>query len=105
MADAEAFGDRGHRHPDVDAEASHIGIPNVFFKETGSHPAGKSKFTTDRLAHGFAVKRASHRVNDPVRNGAIVFVAVIVGSNVVVFVFQDGTGEQFDPARCDAAQV
>src|SRR6267143_1528616 len=55
LPNAETLGDGGYGHPDIDAEARDVGIPDVLFKIAGREFAGKPKLSADRLAHGFPV--------------------------------------------------
>src|SRR5215472_5651348 len=105
LPNSKSFGDRGHGHPDVNPEASHISVPDVLLQVACGHLAGESELTANWLAYGFSVKRARHRVDDSVRDRAVIFVPVIIGSDVVVPVLEDRLRQKFHPLGSDAPQI
>src|SRR5215475_4665304 len=102
---AKSFRNSRDGHPDVNAKARNVSIPDVLFQVTGCEPTGYTEFAADGLPHGFPIERPRHRINDAVRDGSVVLMSMVVGSDVVVFVFEHGLPEQFDPAGSNTPQV
>ena len=105
LADREARGDGGGRHPDVDAEATDLRRPVVKLEVMPDQVAGDPEVAADRLADAVAVERPGERIGDGVGDRAVVLVAGIQRGDEVVATLQDGAGQQLDPLRDDGAQV
>ena len=105
LADGEPAGDRGRRHPDVDAEAADVGRPVVELEVVPDEVAGHAEVAADRLADAMAVERPGERVGDRVGDRAVVLVARVQRRHEVVAALEDGPGQQLDPFGHDRAQV
>ena len=105
LADREAAGQRGGRHPDVDAEAADVRGPIVELEVVADKITGDTEVATDRLADPVSVERPGQRVGDRVGDRAVVLVTGVERRHEVVAAFEDGPRQQLDPLRDDAAQV
>ena len=105
LADREAAGDRGGRHPDVDAEARDVRRPVVELEIVPDEIARHAEVAADRLADAMAVERPGQRVGDGVGDRAVVLVARVQRRDEVVAALDDRPGEELDPFGHDRAQV
>src|SRR4029453_13997707 len=81
------------------------GIPDVFFQITGCEPTGKAELATDGLPYGFPIKGPRHGIDDAVRDGSVVFMSMVIGCDVVLFVLEHGLREKLDPSGRNTTQV
>ncbi len=77
----------------------------MLFEIVLSELSGESEISSDRLTNLLAVKGASQGIGDTVRDGAVVFVASIIGRHVIVSFLDDGAKEQLHPLRRDAPHI
>ena len=105
LADGEAAGQRGRRHPDVDAEARYVRRPGLLGEVVADQVAADAEVAADRLADAVAVQCPRHGIGDGVGDGAVVLVAGVERRHEVVAALEDRPGQQLDPFRDDRAQV
>ena len=89
LANPCAAGNSFRRHPDIDAEPSHFRFPDMLIEIVGRKCTGKTKLPADGLADPLPVERPGEWIGETVRDRAVVFVAQIVGCDVVVSLFHD----------------
>ncbi len=89
LADPCATGNGLRCHPDIDTEPRHFRFPDMLVEVVGRKCTGKTKLPADGLADPLSVERPSEWVGETVRDRAVVFVAQIVGGDVVVSLFHD----------------
>ena len=105
LADREAAGQRGGRHPDVDAELADVVGPVVEREVVADEVAAHPEVAADGLADAVPVQGPGQRVGDGVGDRAVVLVARVQRGHEVVAALEDGAGQQLDPLGDDAAQV
>ncbi len=105
LADREAAGQGLGRHPDVDPEAAHVGVPAVELEVVPDEVAGDPEVAPDRLPDPVAVERPGQRVGDRVGDRPVVLVAGVERRHEVVATLDDRAGQQLDPFGHDRAQV
>ena len=105
LADGEPAGERGGRHPDVDAELADVLGPVVELEVVADEVARHAEVAADRLPDAVPVQRARQRVGDRVGDRAVVLVARVQRRDEVVAALEDRAGEELDPLRDDAPQV
>ena len=84
LADAKTLRQSDRCHPDIDSKTSDVGLPVIPFEVPGEQSRGDSELTADGLADAVAVERACQWIHDAVRDGPVVLVAVVVGSNEII---------------------
>ncbi len=89
LADPCAAGDGLRRHPDIDTEPRDLRFPNMLVEIVGCEGTGETEFPADGLADPLSIERPGEWVGETVRDRAVVFVAEIVGGDVVVSLFHD----------------
>ena len=89
LADPCTAGDGLRRHPDIDAEPRHFRFPDMLVEIVGRECTGKSKVPSDGLADPLSVQGPGERVGETICDRTVVFVAQIVGGDVVVSLFHD----------------
>src|SRR5438094_10519015 len=87
LADPCAAGNGLRRHPDIDAEPSHFRFPDMLVEIVGCKCTAKTKLPADGLADALPAERAGEWIGETVCDRPVVFVAQIVGCDVVVFSF------------------
>src|SRR6185295_11880348 len=99
LADPSAASNGFRCHPDIDAEPCHFRFPDMLIEIVGRESTGETELPANRLANPLPVERSGERVGETVCDRAVVFVAQIVGCDVVVFLVQYWAGELLDPFR------
>src|SRR3972149_6221950 len=89
LADPCATGNGLRRHPDIDAEPRHFRFPDMLVEIVGRECTGKAELTADGLADPLPIQGPGEWVGETVRDRAVVFVAQIVGCDIVVSLFHD----------------
>ena len=105
LAGLEAAAKRLRGHPDVNAKAGYIAVPDVLLEVMVNQPAGKGEVAADRLADALSVERPGQGVDHAVGNGAVILVALVIGRNEIEPSFQDWANQQVNPFGGNAAQV
>ena len=105
LAHAAALRERRRRHEDVDPVARDRPVPALVREEPPREVAGEAEVPADRLPNAPAVERAGQRVDDRVRDRAVVAVPRVERRHEVVPVGEHGREEELDPLGRDAPQV
>ena len=104
LAEIEAAHDGRCRHPDVDAEAGDVRLPDVLVEVILCQFLGDPEVATDGLAHTGSVKRPREVVCDRVGDGAVELVAPVEGRDKVVSL-EHGIQDVLDPLGLDGDEV
>src|ERR1043165_9365777 len=89
LADPCAAGDRLRCHPDIDAEARHFRFPDMLVEIVGGECTGNPKLPADGLADPLSIERPCEWIGETVRDCPVVFVAEIVGGDVIIALLHD----------------
>ena len=105
LANSEAFRDRERGHPDIDAVACYVSLPDIALQVPRHQAIRQSEIAANRLPYSQTIQGAGERVDDAVGDGAIILVAMIVGRDEVVAGVEDRAQQQVDPLRRDGAEI
>src|SRR4030043_548312 len=97
LAELETLGDGRGRHPDVDAVAGHVGLPDVLFGKELAYVSGKSEIPADGLPDPLAVQGAGKVVEGVVGERRVVFVSQVDGRDELEIMVDHGVQEILNP--------
>src|ERR1700704_4489618 len=89
LADPCAAGNGLRRHPDIDPEPPRSRFPDMLIEIVARECTGKTKLPANGLADPLPIERPGKWIGETVCYRAVVFVAQIVGCDVVVSLFHD----------------